>query len=331
MRSVSHPLLRNLHHQTADVRIGRPGPFGNPFHIGADGDRETVVGLFRAWFDTNPDLQRIVRRELAGKTLGCFCSPAACHGDVLAEYANNANMPSADPVFVFGSNLAGRHGRGSASFARRWRGAVSGTGVGMTGCSYAIPTKDAHLHTLPLPEIAGHVETFLRFASRQTSMAFDVTRVGCGLAGYRDADIAPLFADAPDNCRLPWVWRRLLRPESPIRVIIAGSRSIKVLPIDRIRHLLGAQTSPPTIVSGGAPGVDTLGERYAIDNGLPFVRVPAEWDRYGKAAGMIRNRHMAFLASHLIAVWDGVSPGTRNMIDVARADGLEVRVLLPKA
>lgn len=109
-------------------------------------------------------------------------------------------------VFVFGSNLAGRHGKGAALYARQHHGAVYGQGEGLQGDSYAIPTKDAQIRTLPLDAIAKHVETFLTFA-RQFNANFVVTRIGCGLAGYTDAQIAPMFKDAPANCLLPDGWR----------------------------------------------------------------------------------------------------------------------------
>jgi hypothetical protein len=112
-------------------------------------------------------------------------------------------------------------------------------------------------------------------------------------------------------------------------VILAGSRTIDAARFSpsKIDALLANLPNAPVIVSGGAKGVDQLGERYAIDRALEFLRIPAQWGRYAKAAGMIRNQQMSFLASHLIAVWDGQSPGTRGMIDIARADGLDVRVI----
>lgn len=110
-------------------------------------------------------------------------------------------------IFVFGSNLAGRHGKGAALFARLNHGAIYGIGVGMQGKSYAIPTKDRNLRTLPLEEIARYVNTFKAFAVRNPFFTFNVTRIGCGLAGYTDAQIAPMFVDAPINCKLPQGWR----------------------------------------------------------------------------------------------------------------------------
>jgi len=110
-------------------------------------------------------------------------------------------------IFVFGSNLAGRHGKGSALTAFRNHGAVYGNGVGLQGNSYAIPTKDENLNTLSLTKIERYVNQFIRFAQLNPDMVFEVTRVGCGLAGYDDTDIAPMFKSAPLNCILPVGWR----------------------------------------------------------------------------------------------------------------------------
>jgi hypothetical protein len=110
-------------------------------------------------------------------------------------------------IFVFGSNLAGRHGKGAALCALREHGAIYGQGEGRQGNSYAIPTKDERLHTLPLYVIGGHVCDFMTYARKNPHLLFEVTRVGCGLAGYKDADIAPMFKLAPPNCLLPEGWR----------------------------------------------------------------------------------------------------------------------------
>jgi hypothetical protein len=111
-------------------------------------------------------------------------------------------------IFVFGSNLAGRHGAGSALAAVREHGAKWGQGTGLQGASYAIPTKDHGLRVLPLNHIKQFVDIFVQFAADHQEMTFNVVKVGCGLAGYREEEIAPLFAKAPGNCRLPEGWRR---------------------------------------------------------------------------------------------------------------------------
>ena len=108
-----------------------------------------------------------------------------------------------DAVFVFGSNEAGRHGRGAALFARQQRGAIYGQGVGRQGQSYAIPTKDDDLRPLPLRSIGLYVAAFLAYACAHPHETFELTPIGCGLAGYKPSDIAPMFSNAPDNVRLP--------------------------------------------------------------------------------------------------------------------------------
>ena len=96
-----------------------------------------------------------------------------------------------DEVFVFGSNLAGMHGGGAAYVAFKKFGAVMGCGVGLRGQSYAIPTMQGGVET-----IKPYVDEFIAFASDHPEFFFYVTRIGCGIAGFRDKEIAPLFAKA---------------------------------------------------------------------------------------------------------------------------------------
>jgi hypothetical protein len=105
-------------------------------------------------------------------------------------------------IFVFGSNLAGRHGAGAARDAFKKHGAVYGRGMGRQGNSYAIPTKDRQLKPLPLWAIAGHISNFMEYVETHPEHTFHITRVGSGLAGYDwDKDIRPLFPETmPDNC-----------------------------------------------------------------------------------------------------------------------------------
>lgn len=114
------------------------------------------------------------------------------------------------PVFVFGSNLAGRHGKGAALFARQHRGAIYGQGQGRQGNSYAIPTKDANLRTLPLSVIKYQVEVFLTHADNHRDEQFQLTPIGCGLAGYNHEQIAPMFASVSDNVILPDEFKAVL-------------------------------------------------------------------------------------------------------------------------
>lgn len=106
-------------------------------------------------------------------------------------------------VFVFGSNLAGRHGKGSALEARVNHGAMYGKGLGRQGNSYAIPTKDQNLRPLSASEIRQHVKEFLKYAAENWTDTFNVVAIGCGLAGYTAHEIGPMFKSAPKNVKLP--------------------------------------------------------------------------------------------------------------------------------
>ena len=101
--------------------------------------------------------------------------------------------------FVFGSNEAGRHGKGAALCAKNYFGAVYGQGHGEQGRGYAIATKAASLRSLPLGTIAENVRVFLQHAINHPHKIFAVSRVGCGLAGHKDEDIAPMFKGHPSN------------------------------------------------------------------------------------------------------------------------------------
>jgi len=107
-------------------------------------------------------------------------------------------------IFVFGSNLAGFHGGGAARIAYEHFGAEWGVGVGPTGKCYAIPTMQGGVDT-----IRPYVDEFIRYAEQHPELTFLVTRIGCGIAGFTDEQIAPLFASAHSlpNVTLPEGWR----------------------------------------------------------------------------------------------------------------------------
>ncbi len=106
-------------------------------------------------------------------------------------------------IFVFGSNLAGRHGKGAAKFALQNHGAIYGKGWGLQGNSFAIPTKAANLATLSLAQIKAYVSSFKQFAEENPELTFQLTPIGCGLAGYKPEHIGPMFKDSPANVIIP--------------------------------------------------------------------------------------------------------------------------------
>lgn len=108
-------------------------------------------------------------------------------------------------VFVFGSNRQGRHGAGAALAAVQKHGAIYGQAEGMQGKSYSIVTKELRKDQPPvtLAEVSRGVAQFIAFAKRRPSYTFNVTPIGCGLAGFSANDIAPMFRNAPGNVVLP--------------------------------------------------------------------------------------------------------------------------------
>lgn len=129
---------------------------------------------------------------------------------LLIEEARRTSKVMEQPngVFVFGSNLKGRHGKGAALTALQLYGAIYGVPYGLQGRSFAIPTRDERLVTLPLKSIQHYVHGFLMFAAANPQLCFAVTRIGCGFAGYSDQDICPMFRFAPYNCDLPPLWSK---------------------------------------------------------------------------------------------------------------------------
>jgi hypothetical protein len=134
---------------------------------------------------------------------------------IMYKYHKDGTLPENGEIFVFGSNLAGIHGAGAAFVAKKLYGAVWGKGRGMVetsnGGSYAIATKDEKIETRPLEDIRKDIELFCLYTqvSSQKDTQWFVTRVGCGLAGYQDYQIAPMFKGAR-NCSFAEEWRPYL-------------------------------------------------------------------------------------------------------------------------
>ncbi len=308
-----------------DVYIGRPGNWGNPFHLESEADRQDVIERFSQWGENQPWLRYAAQTELKGKTLGCWCSPKACHGQVLADWAEGDLIW----VFVFGSNLAGRHGKGAAAHAVRWHGARHGMGQGLQagGMSWALPTKDARLEPLPLFSIEYHLGELFDAARDTPNTHYQLTKVGTGLAGLSQEDLVKAVENAgpvPDNVHLPGLWQSAMDESAWPRIIVAGSRTLAdedlvKRTLDKVYRRFEGKF---VIVSGGAKGADWFGENYAVANDVPFVRFPPLWETESRAAGFNRNQIMAWYATHLVVFQKNESRGTQSMIDLAEREEL---------
>jgi predicted Rossmann fold nucleotide-binding protein DprA/Smf involved in DNA uptake len=93
------------------------------------------------------------------------------------------------------------------------------------------------------------------------------------------------------------------------------------------KHLDSIKDQITEIISGGAKGADSLAERYAIENNIPLTKYLPEWNKFGKRAGIIRNEYIVKDSDQIIAVWDGVSKGTKNTIQTTAKHGKSIYVL----
>ena len=123
------------------------------------------------------------------------------------RYHKDGTLPEDEAILVFGSNLAGRHGAGCAVVARKRFGAVYGVGIGRTGRCYALPTKSENLRLLGMKRMQEFIQEFREHTKCNKHETYFVTRVACRLAGYEDADIAPLFRGATRRCNFPIDWK----------------------------------------------------------------------------------------------------------------------------
>lgn len=157
--------------------------------------RATVEGAVMMWDKMNSShreyYKRVRRNKMTGEAIDLDEDFFAQKQALMRVTPENIEELKEGQIFVFGSNLDGRHIGGAARLAAEKFGAVEGQGRGLQGRSYAIPTMG-----MTLQHIRHHVDGFIRFADEHPELTFLVTRIGCGIAGFRDEDIAPLFAKA---------------------------------------------------------------------------------------------------------------------------------------
>ena len=161
---------------------------------------DIIVPYFRQYFDMDLDMPEIMPDfGIVGEAMMEKAAPCG------AERTTPERITSLLPneIFVFGSNLRGMHGGGAAYIAYRNFGAIMGQGVGLQGQSYAIPTMQGGVET-----IKPYVDEFIEFAKQHQNFTFLVTRIGCGIAGFTDEEISPLFENAHEvgNIILPAGW-----------------------------------------------------------------------------------------------------------------------------
>lgn len=133
------------------------------------------------------------------------------------QYHNENIIKSLDAntIFVFGSNLAGTHQGGAAKIALQHFGAVKGAGRGWAGQSYAIPTMNEHLQQMPLSQIEHYIDDFKIYTKNHPQNTYFITAVGCGVAGYKVEEIAPMFKGISKNVIFPASFRPFVEKTLP--------------------------------------------------------------------------------------------------------------------
>lgn len=293
--------------------------------------------LFSTWIWKQPYLIRLIQYVGWRPKEYTFMGG---HPQLLKTIHDILSVPElTPPVFVFGSNLAGIHGSGTAVFAKRFRGYPQFTGEGHVGSAYGIPIKDKTIKTLPLEVIADKVDRFVATIPTlaELEQGIQITRVGSGRGGIPDRTMALMFKEAfarhqidptTHGVTLPGVWLRYFTDHPKHHIVIAGSRTIASDQAQRaIRGMLPPDSQViGSILSGRARGVDVDGEAIGVERELPLRVFPAHWEQQGRSAGYLRNYEMGYHATDLIAVWDTQSKGTENMINQAKEFGLSVNV-----
>lgn len=206
-----------------------------------------------------------------------------------AEYTpENINELKPNEVFVFGSSLAGYHRGGAARVAREKFGAISGQGVGLQGRSYAIPTLQGGVDT-----IKPFVDEFIDFAKSHPELKFYVTRIGCGIAGFKDEEIAPLFRDVlgMENVVLPKSFADVIEPKFPYDAAALEDALNWTLPGLQFFYR-------DTNVD---QDLDRLAQLYKDKN---IIRAGFFIDCTSRAARPVKNVRFIIASAHAAAIWE---------------------------
>lgn len=205
------------------------------------------------------------------------------------EYTpENITALGENEIFVFGSNLAGHHGGGAARAAMKKFGAIWGQGVGLQGQSYAIPTMQGGVET-----IKPYVDGFIEFAKTHPELKFYVTRIGCGIAGFKDEEIAPLFQEALDieNIVLPKPFADVIGPKFPFDIASFEDVINWTLPGLQLFYR-------DTNVDGD---LDQLAQVYKDKN---IIRAGFFIDCTSRAAKPVKNVRFIIASAHAAAIWE---------------------------
>lgn len=227
--------------------------------------------------------------------------------------SSETNLLQPEPVFVFGTDLAGKHDGDGASFAVQFHQAEKGLGSGASGNAYAIPYQNSRGELLPADVIKNYIETFSHHAAENPQVRFMITRFACDRdgQGHSDEIMARMFAKMPDNCQLPGVWSRLLHDQQAARLLLFDPGAHLKDPKWQ-KHLQSylALNVPlwnvPSIeiVSVGSARAIVANDAGARKLGLRHRIIGMNEAYYGRDAALAAEHKAIWYSTHLLNVFD---------------------------
>lgn len=254
----------------------------------------------------------------------------------MAAEASHAvsGVPASEPIHVFGTDQAGRHDLPGAAFAVRAHGAAIGVANGLVGNAYAIPFRDTECQLLPLKLIGAYIKELIKFASSRPQDSFQVMRFASGSNAYDDAQLAVLFATAPNNCLPPGVWQRCLDRKMPARVLLFDPTTRLKEPAwrERVKRYLDLNQplwNVPAVelVSFGAARSVVANDVLARSLGLKHRIMGANDGYYGRDSVLAAEAKAVWYATHFLSLCDfdqTAQPSQIRITGTAVSGGLHI-------
>ena len=235
-------------------------------------------------------------------------------------------MAASEPIYVFGSDLAGKHDHDTAAFAARVHGAEQGTGSGLSGNAYAIPYRSSERNLLPVDVIKNYIDSFFTYAEEHADTQFQIARFGCESGAHDDDLIARLFGQAPKNCQLPGLWLRIVDSKQPARLLVfdPGAHMKDEAWQDRLKQYLSLNTPLWDVPSIEMVSIGTAREVVANDVCAKRFELkhrifgPNE-AYYGTNAQTAAENKTIWYATHVLCIFDFELTGQPNQIRLMSA------------
>ena len=242
--------------------------------------------------------------------------------------------PAPEPIYVFGSDLSGRHDQHSAALAARLYAAETGVSNGATGNAYAIPYRNSTREILPLGVISNYVKPFFQHAQSKPQDSYQIARFGSEPGAHGDADMARLFALVPDNCQLPGLWLRVLDPRHVVRLLVfdPGAHLKDGAWQDQLSRYLSLNAplwnaSSVEMVSVGGARAIVANDAAAKRLGLKHRIFGLNEARFGREAQTAAEARAVWYSTHFLSICDfeqTAQPQQIRMTGTATRGGLTV-------